>query len=72
MKRTFTMEEVERVYDEIYRRLDNEIRMGLIETETEINEYKNAMLQGVYGTLMILAENWVGVRTMLDRIECDE
>lgn len=66
----FTREDIERVYDEIDRRIDADKACGLFTNESEIKEYRNAMMQGVYGTLMALASNWSDVRcTMIDPIE---
>lgn len=66
----FTREDVERVYDEVERRLEVDKACGAFTNEAEIRECRNAMLQGVYGTLMTLASNWSDVRCkMIDPIE---
>ena len=69
MKYKFTKEDVERVYDEVERRIQIDVRDDCFDTQDEIIEYRNAMLQGVYGTLMVLASNWPDVRSMTDVIE---
>ena len=70
MRITFTLEDVTRVYDEVDRRIESDRMLGLFETDGEIKEYRKAMMQGVYGTLMVLADNWSEVRCrMIDRIE---
>lgn len=75
-KITFTMEQVEAVYDEVDRRLQSDISCGYFYDENEnfneleFKEYRKAMLQGVYSALMSLANNWSDVRCyMIDPIE---
>mgnify|MGYP003295682377 CR=1 FL=1 len=73
---TFTREQVEAVYNEVDRRLASDVRNGYFYNENgefdkfEFDEYRKAMLQGVYSALMSLASNWSDVRiTMIDPIE---
>lgn len=66
---TFSREQVERVYDEMERRLAPLISTGILKTDKEIKDCRSDMLQGVYGTLMVLADNWTEVRRWADRIE---
>ena len=56
-----TKEEVQRAYDEIERRVQLEIKDGAFKWEDEINEYRGALLQGLYGTLKVLSDNWCEV-----------
>ena len=58
----FKREHVDKVYDEIDRRVARFIHEGSIENEQELHEAREAMLQGVYSTLMVLADNWPAVR----------
>lgn len=68
---TFTMEQLNQVFDEMERRLSVDIDNGVLRTDREIRYARNDMLQGVYGTLMVLADNWSDVRQMIDRIEIE-
>ena len=75
-KITFTREQVEAVYDEVDRRMQSDLRCGYFYDENghfqecEFEEYRKAMLQGVYSALMSLASNWSDVRCyMVDPIE---
>ena len=62
----FSKADVERVYDEVERRLE----MLAAEFSTdELMETKKDMMQGVYSSLMVLAKNWPEVRLMTDQIE---
>nr|DAQ71417.1 MAG TPA: hypothetical protein [Caudoviricetes sp.] len=41
-------------------------------TESEINNERRAMMQGVYSVLSTLASNWPEVRHWTDEIESEE
>lgn len=56
-KINFTQEQVKAVYDEVDRRIELDIKDGDFKWESEIVEYRKAMLQGVYSVLMSLAPN---------------
>lgn len=63
----FTEEQVEAVYDEVDRRLQSDIADGYFYDrnghfdECGFEEYRSAMLQGVYSALMSLSNNWSDV-----------
>lgn len=64
------MDDIERVYAEVDRRIDIDTKEGGFCSIDEIEEYRRAMVQGVYGTLMVLSSNWPDVRcSMIDKIE---
>ena len=71
-KYTFTKENMEAVINEVSRRVRHEIDAGELQTQGEIHEYWNSMMQGVYSTLMVLSTNWPDVVQMLDPIEQNE
>lgn len=72
MKHEFTKQEIEAVYAEVERRIESDVRDGAFENQDEINEYRKAMLQGVYSALMVLSKDWSAVVThMIDPIEED-
>lgn len=62
----FTMDDIEKVYKELERRLMIALEDGDAENAHDL---RVDMLQGVYGTLMVLASNWPEVRSMCDMIE---
>lgn len=68
-KITYTEQDIRDVYDEVDRRISMDIAEGEFEWDYEIIEYRNAMLQGVYGTLMIQSANWPDVTWWIDEIE---
>lgn len=57
----YTREDIEAVYDEVDRRIEFETKDGTFDTIFERWDYRAAMLQGVYGTLMVTAQNWPDV-----------
>lgn len=65
----FTRADIEAVYNEVDRRIKHMTEDGEFEWVSEIVEYRNAMLQGVYGTLMVQAANWPEVVGWSDVIE---
>ena len=69
MKTEFTREDIHNVYNEMKRRIEH-IKYGL-NTEDEIIEYKKAMLQGTYSTLMVLSSNWADVLSWMFDEEFD-
>ena len=64
-------DQVTKVYDEVARRIDDEIRDGMLETAGDVHEEWCIMLQGVYSTLMMLAGNWPEVRSWCDEEEAE-
>lgn len=50
-----------KTYNEIDRRIEGMIHDGALETPEEIREERNAMLQGVYSTYMMISDNWPDV-----------
>lgn len=62
---------VEDVFDEVDRRMEVEMKEGGFAgcTQDEVNEYYNAMLQGVYSVLIVLAKDWPAVARMCDSEE---
>ena len=72
MKHEFVKSEIEAVYAEVERRIQNDVRDGAFEFQHEIDEYRKAMLQGVYSALIVLSKDWSNVVTqMIDPIEED-
>lgn len=74
-KYTFNKEQIKAVMTEVERRVQIDVNDALSDgcevTVKEIREYRADMMQGVYGTLMVLSKNWPDVRCMLDQIEED-
>lgn len=62
-------EHVSKSYNEIDRRIEIMIHDGDFSNETEIQEYRNAMLQGLYSTFMMISDNWPDVRSWCDTAE---
>lgn len=62
----FTESDVEDVYREMERRIEGVIADGDVENADDL---RKDMLQGVYGTLMVLSSNWPEVRHLCDVIE---
>lgn len=60
--------DVERVYDEVERRMQLLYAEGGW-TSKELREERVAMTQGVYSALMMLSENWPDVRAACDEVE---
>lgn len=58
-------------YNEIDRRIQHMINDGTLETEDDIHDQRNAMLQGLYSTFMMIADNWPAVRQWCDTNERD-
>lgn len=71
----FEKEDISRVYDEVQRRLEIDVRdlceegISGEELHNIIRETRLAMLQGVYSTLMVLSLGWPDVVTMIDKEE---
>lgn len=74
-KYEFNKEQIEAVMTEVERRVQIDVNDALSDgcdvSVKEIREYRANMMQGVYGTLMVLSKNWPDVVTMLDQIEED-
>lgn len=70
---TFNKEQIKTVMKEVERRVqidvDDALADGAEVTVADIREYRADLMQGVYGTLMVLSTNWPDVRMMLDEIE---
>lgn len=65
----YKREDIERIYDEVDRRIEMEIKDGGFKYISEVVEYRKAMLQGVYSTLMVTAKDWPQVVFWTDQIE---
>ena len=67
---TFTREDIIKVYDELDRRMEMDIKDGLIPPRY-IEEERKIRLQGVYGTLMCLCSpgNWLDITWWINTIE---
>lgn len=71
----FEKEDISRVYDEVQRRLEMDVRdlcedgISGEELTNIIRETRLAMLQGVYSTLMVLSLDWPDVVQMTDKEE---
>lgn len=57
---------VRKAYNEIDRRIQSLVDEGTLRKECEIREERNSMLQGVYSTFMMIADNWPDVRYWCD------
>lgn len=69
-----TRTDIEKVYDELDRRINNDVEDGLIPNSSRfIREEYRSRLQGVYGTIMALVpnENWRDIVWWMDDIEAD-
>lgn len=71
----FEEEDISRVYDEVQRRLELDVRdlcedgISGEELSNIIRETRLAMLQGVYSTLMMLSADWPDVVQMTSKEE---
>lgn len=71
----FEKEDISRVYDEVQRRLEIDVRdlcedgISGEELTNIIRETRLAMLQGVYSTLMVLSLDWPDVVQMTAKEE---
>lgn len=72
-KYRFNKEQIEKVYDEIRRRVEVEVREAQFDGQTvtlgDIKDLAATMMQGVYSTLMVLSDNWSEVVLMMDEIK---
>ena len=74
---TITKRAVNMAYNEIERRLAHIVYEGAFgddggeEMTREIEEYREAMLQGLYSTFMMIADNWPEVRHWCDVAEAE-
>lgn len=69
-----TRKDIERIYDELDRRMDADIRRGDIPMdERAIHNERIARLQGVYGTIMVSVSdaNWRDIVWWMDDIEAE-
>ena len=70
MKMTLTKADVLNVYDELDRRMDIDYAHGHF-TARQISAERTSRLQGVYGTLKVLADNWRDVVSWTSDIETE-
>ena len=73
-KYNFTKEDIEKVYEEVNRRLKIDVEDAFNDgiediSVNDILECRNGMLQGVYSVLMVLSADWPEVRWMCDEAE---
>lgn len=70
----YTRRDIERIYDELDRRMNADIKRGDIPAdEQSIHNERITRLQGVYGTIMVTASdaNWRDIVWWLDEIEAE-
>jgi hypothetical protein len=46
------------IYNEMFRRMENFIGDGWFDEEAEVEEYRKAMTEGIYSSLICLSTNW--------------
>lgn len=72
-KYRFNKEQIEKVFDEVRRRIEMEVFEARADGQTvtlgDIKDLNADVMQGVYSTLMILADNWTDVVFIFDEIE---
>ena len=71
---TFNRSQIELVYDEFARRIESEIAgdmqdVGRARSKAAYADTVRSMLQGIYGTLMVLSTNWPTVAQWIREIE---
>ena len=66
---SYNKKDVERVYDEVDRRIQLITDDGEFDWLSDLVEYRKAMLQGVYSTLMVTSRNWPDVSSWCREIE---
>jgi len=66
---TITKENLEKIYDEVERRINIDIKSNVLKTEREIKDTRSDMMQGVYSALMTIADNWEDVVWYIDEEE---
>lgn len=64
-KIAFTEEQCIAAMDEMDRRIKMDIEDGNFKYESEVIEYRKAMMQGIFGTFMCMASNWPDVAACL-------
>lgn len=57
-KNVYTREQIERVYEEVMRRISNEVGLGAFSTISEINDFKRNLCQGIYSVLLATSANY--------------
>lgn len=57
-KNVYTREQIERVYEEVMRRISNEVGLGAFSTISEINDFKCNLCQGIYSVLLATSANY--------------
>lgn len=57
-KNTYTREQIELVYEELMRRVRNEVDLGAFSTHSEINDFKCQLCQGIYSFLLATSANY--------------
>lgn len=71
MRVDITMEDLEKIYDEVERRVQIDVNDGCFDDIKQVQEYRNALMQGVYSALRILSNDWVETVLMIGKIEDD-
>lgn len=57
-KNAYTHEQIELVYEEVMRRIHNDVYIGVISTDSEIYDFKCQLCQGIYSFLSATAANY--------------
>lgn len=60
---------VEKSYNEIDRRIEWLIHDGDLQDAWEVRDERNSMIQGLYATFMMIADNWPEVADWCRKIE---
>ena len=47
-KNVYTREQIEQVYEEVMRRIHNDVYIGALSTDSEIHDFKCQLCQGIY------------------------
>lgn len=66
---TITKQNLEKIYDEVERRINIDIKSNVLKTERENKDTRSDMMQGVYSALMTIADNWEDVVWYIDEEE---
>ena len=65
-----TKEDIAKVYDEIDRRVNMDMKDGFLDGDS-VEDYYKTLLQGVYGAIMAISDNWCDITSWMDEIEVD-
>lgn len=72
-KYRFNKEQIEKVFDEVRRRIEITVFEAHADGQTvtlgDIKDLNADVMQGVYSTLMVLSDNWSEVVLMMDEIK---